>query len=184
MSMSNFNPRFKLHNACRTDEGYYPRLQYVHFRNGFAYASNAYVLVRARITEICNLPDHAVKMLDGYSIRREDFERLLKYDHFTVSEDGILNVQISANSRIQIEMERIGDLPNFDGLLDNQGAVSVNEDVCVNPLRLMQMFDAMGADDEDKIVFRFCGAGKPCIACYPPESDLSIMGCIIAKKID
>lgn len=182
--MSNFNPRFKLHNACRTDEGYYPRLQYVHFRNGMAYASNAYVLVRAKITEVCNLSSHAVEMLDGYSIRHEDFERLLKYDHITVSDGGIINVTIGDNSRIQIEMCRIDNLPDFDELLDSQGEIAVNEDICVNPLQLMRMLDAMGADEEDKIVLRFCGAGKPCIACYPQDSDLSIMGCILAKKID
>ena len=181
--MSNFNPRFKLHKACRNDE-YYPRLQYVHFRNGFAYASNAYVIVRARITEIANLPFDFVKMLDGYSIRWEDFERILKCDHIVVRENGLIYIQISDNSHLQIGMERIDNLPNFDGLLDKQGTISVNEDICLNPLRLTQMFDAMGADEEDKIVFRFCGAGKPCIACYPPDSDLSIMGCILAKRID
>ena len=181
--MSNFNPRFKLHNACRTDEGYYPRLQYVHFRNGMAYATNAYVLVRAKVSEISNLRYDQIKLLDGYSIHGDDFKKMLKYEHIYVTEQGTINIELNERSHIEIGMRQITGLPDFDEMLDKRDEVS-NEGVCLNPMRLNQLFEAMGADEEDKMLFHFSGGGKPAILGYPQDSDLSIVGCILAKKID
>lgn len=50
----NFNPDFKLHKACADDE-YRPAFSYVYFRNGYAYATNAHIAVRAKVEDISNI---------------------------------------------------------------------------------------------------------------------------------
>lgn len=180
--MSNFNPRFKLHTICSNDK-FRTKFHYVHFRNGMAYATNAYVLVRAKVSEISNLRYDQIKLLDGYSIHGDDFKKMLKYEHIYVTEQGTINIELNERSHIEIGMRQITGLPDFDEMLDKRDEVS-NEGVCLNPMRLNQLFEAMGADEEDKMLFHFSGGGKPAILGYPQDSDLSIVGCILAKKID
>lgn len=85
---NNFNKKVQMHLACSTD-GFRPELQCVFFNNGYAYASDAHILVRNRISEISGLNESEIEALNGKCLRADFYKDMLKYDSIMIAEDGI-----------------------------------------------------------------------------------------------
>ena len=60
----NFDPQFKLHLCCGNDD-IRPVFQYIHFIGGYAYATDAHVLIRAKIADISNFTEEEIAMLNN-----------------------------------------------------------------------------------------------------------------------
>ena len=73
----NFHKQFQLHKVCAND-GLRPVMNYVFFHNGYAYATDAHVAVKAKLEDICNFPPEQIEMLEGYLLHRKHFELILK----------------------------------------------------------------------------------------------------------
>jgi len=77
-----------LHLACSKNELTRPIMNYVHFKNGFAYASDGYVLVKQSLDDYCQVADK--ENLNGKMLHRDAFQRILKADKVTATESGVL----------------------------------------------------------------------------------------------
>ena len=73
-----FYKEFKLHKACANDE-FRPAMHYICFRNGYAYATDGHIAVRASLDAICALSEEERNKLNGYLIHKKQYEMLLKY---------------------------------------------------------------------------------------------------------
>lgn len=85
----NFYKSCQMNLACSYDNEFRPSLCWVYFKNGFAYASNGYILVKNRISECSNLNQEDIDALDGKLLHRDSYKDILKYDTISISENGI-----------------------------------------------------------------------------------------------
>ena len=83
----NFDRAYKLHAACRLHEAH-PDQAYISFRDGFAYASNGSLTVKARLEYIADFNPQELAILEGKSIHMDNFKRLLNYRVANVTERG------------------------------------------------------------------------------------------------
>lgn len=84
-TINNFYPTYKLHECADKD---HDTLSFIHFENGYAYASNAHVAVRAKIEYISTFNEDEVALLEGKSIGCREFKALLEYEDVRIEEHG------------------------------------------------------------------------------------------------
>ena len=102
----NFNPQYKLHKACCKD-ALRPALQHIFFKDGYAYASDAHIAVRAKVADITdNLDATSLDLLNGYAIHSDDFQKLLKYDSIIIEKEGVIRIE-DGSFKISIALKRI-----------------------------------------------------------------------------
>lgn len=86
---NNFDKKVQMHLACSGYSPTRPEKCCIYFRNGFAYASDGYILAKNRISEISGLEDHEITALDGKFLHADFYKDMLKYDNIMIAEDGI-----------------------------------------------------------------------------------------------
>lgn len=75
----NFLKQFQLHKAC-ADDDLRPVMNHIFFHNGYAYATNAHIAVKAKLDSITNFPPEQLAMLEGYLLHSKHYEMILKAD--------------------------------------------------------------------------------------------------------
>lgn len=89
----NFSKQYPLHKACGLDDKFRISLHYIMFKNGYAYATDSYILVRARLTDISNFDEDDLAKLDGYYIHAQSFKAIQKSSGEVIIEDGQIRVR-------------------------------------------------------------------------------------------
>ncbi len=84
-TINNFYPQYKLHECADSS---LDALSFIHFENGYAYASNSKVAVRAKIEYISTFKGEELDMLENKSIGMKEFKALLEYEDVRVEEHG------------------------------------------------------------------------------------------------
>jgi len=84
----NFYSSVKMHKACLKDE-IRPAMNYIHFKGGFAYATDAHCAIKNYLTDICNLSEEQITLLDGKILHGESYAAMLGCHSIIVQEDGI-----------------------------------------------------------------------------------------------
>ena len=76
--------------ACSNEE-LPPILQYIYFKDGFAYASNAHILVKNKLTEITErISEDELAILDGKLIHKSIFKKILVHEKIQITGTGIV----------------------------------------------------------------------------------------------
>ncbi len=90
MERKNFLKNIKLHKIC-AENLMRPVFGYIHFENGYAYATNGSVLVKAKVADICTLDDQEMlEKLNGKNLHFKQFKQLLSLDEITeITDDAI-----------------------------------------------------------------------------------------------
>lgn len=83
----NFQPEYKLWNACAKESYGRPVIEYVFFRGGYAYASNGNILVRVPLNLCTTFDEETIERLDGFAIHASILKRIVKYDKVDVSHE-------------------------------------------------------------------------------------------------
>lgn len=84
----NFNKNLRMDLACSNDD-LRPVMQNIYFKDGYAYASNGYILVKNKLEECGDLLEEQIQLLDDKMLHKDHYKSILKYDAIIVSEDGI-----------------------------------------------------------------------------------------------
>jgi len=84
----NFNKSVKMHEACEKGKTR-PVLGFIFFKDGYAYASDASVLVKNNLQECSSLAKGQIEELNGKLLSAKSYAEILKYDTITVSDEGI-----------------------------------------------------------------------------------------------
>jgi len=149
--MEKFNFCSKLSAAC-TKDTLRPVLQCVHFKDGFAYASDGHVVIRQTL-EISSVLD--IENLNGHSIHKDCFDLIRKFDIAKATENGIECSDNEGGFAIFEYHDLKGvQMPNFDSVLkiDETKPVSF---IGINPTKLKQIIDAMHSDtNEFRLTFQ------------------------------
>ncbi len=75
-----------LHKACG-NEDFRPAFSYVHFVNGYAYASNGRIAVKQSMADYCTVID--AEMMNGHAIHKDSFQDIIKYEIAQANDEGI-----------------------------------------------------------------------------------------------
>lgn len=82
-----FYPQYKLAECCEKGGSCRPEMEYIHFENGYAYATDAHVCVRVKVADISNFNDEEIERLNGQNLLAKAFKEIQKNGHVVV-EDG------------------------------------------------------------------------------------------------
>lgn len=157
---NNFDKRVKMHLACEKNE-LRKKMECIHFKNGFAYASDGYILVRNRISEISGLEEHEIAALDGKSIHADFYKDMLKYDNIMIADDGIECSK--GDNKAFFYFSKFNEYPNADKVLQD----ALNMQTTPMPqikfdMYLMQRLNN-ALYNSDKCVATFKGTNKPIV---------------------
>ena len=177
----NFNPDFKLHKVC-TDDDLRPALSYVYFKNGYAYATNAHIAVRAKIEDISNIDPRDIEALNGKTLHYKQFELLLKHDSMEVEGNDIKMLNIGDNLTTTITLRDDIVFPNVDKVLeDAEAGFRENPptiDPCINIALLNKLCAALGNSNK-KAGLRFCGLSKGILVKFAENEYWDVIGLLM-----
>lgn len=160
----NFGSAFKLHLCCATDRSDERQFaHYIHFRNGYAYASDAHILVRADIGTICytQFTEEEIQHLDGKSIHADCYKQLLAESFVTIDEQGFHAKDEAGNEIIYCTRdlsaprpntnESAIKVPNFAKIFDELGERQETDAIGISSKFLERLVNAMGGDTQVRI---------------------------------
>jgi len=83
----NFNKNVRIDRIC-DDTLFRPAHSLVYFKDGYAYATDAHILVRVKLTEISSFQEDQLDLLNGKAIHKSVYSRLLPFDRVEITPDG------------------------------------------------------------------------------------------------
>lgn len=101
-----FYKEYKLHKACANDD-FRPAMHYICFKNGYAYATDAHIAVRASLQAICALDEEERNKLNGYLIHKNQYEMLLKYSTIEIGEGVITCIDPESKARTTLQLKKL-----------------------------------------------------------------------------
>lgn len=84
----NFISSFKVFNCAAKNDMLRPAMNHVHFKNGYVYATDAHMLVRAKIRDISTFTDEEIALLEGKSIHANLLKKIYSHHFVEIKEDG------------------------------------------------------------------------------------------------
>ena len=157
----NFQPEYKLWLACEkpSANALRPILEYVFFKDGFAYASNAHILARVPL-ELCTTFDEEQRaILNGFSIHSSLLKFIVGFDRVEVGKQIItqngtdkvvatLTTQ-SGDNTITITLSDTLNItpPDFDAVLFDKAERKPIRDIGLRTKYLADLTAAMGAEN-------------------------------------
>lgn len=154
--MNKYNFTTKLHEACAKDE-LRPLLNCVHFSGGFAYASNAHLLIKQ------SLEYHSIlnpEMLDNKSIHRENYKNILSFDIAECNKEGVECKDKDGRTAFFSYFDREDqEIPAFDEVLQKTSLVQLSF-IGIQPKWFKVLSNALHSTDGN-IRMRFQGIDRP-----------------------
>lgn len=148
---TNFTKTFKLWKACSNDDAR-PVMEYVYFKDGYAYASDSHILVRVPLEECSTFDDESRALLDGCLIRGSVLKYIVGLGSVLVkkTDDGVvyLETEIGENT-IKIYLAKNGDIlkyPNAEAILQSKAENATTQKIGFNSKFIACLKDALGTD--------------------------------------
>lgn len=158
---------YKLHKAC-ADDLLRPAMQYVAFKDGYAYATNAFVAVKANLRDISALQEEDIQKLNGYAIHKDQYAELLKFSEIEVREGSIVAKGATENAQTIFTLTKIVEsssdkrpgairFPNVEAIIARDTERCELGEIGINLKLLNNAAAAMGIAGEN-IGLQFTGA--------------------------
>lgn len=149
----------KINVACDASDDMRPCYGYVFFRDGYAYASNARILVRTPLAELLRLPEDggAPELLNGYCVHTRTLNRIMKHDEIKLLPNGVITATDKGTTiTYQLTLENTGEAPkgpNFESVLTPPEERTPVKNIGLNARFLATLAEAMGVPDNIKMNF-------------------------------
>lgn len=185
-----FYKEYKLHKACASDD-LRPAMHYICFKDGYAYATDAHIAVRANLHAICALSDEEIAKLNGHLIHKSHYELLLKYSTIEIGEGTITLIDPESKARTVIQMTRIAGsseemeqsngkaiyYPNVDAIINSDRSEEPLQQVGFNYPLLGRIIAAMGITP-NRVGLRFTTSGHQMVV-LGVEPGIDVRGIIM-----
>lgn len=189
-----FYKEYKLHKACANDD-FRPAMHYVCFKDGYAYATDAHIAVRASLQAICALDEEERNKLNGYLIHKSQYEMLLKYSTIEIGEGVITCIDPESKARTTIQLVKLAEsseaaeisegkaiyFPNVDAVINDDLSKEPLQKVGFNYSLLGRIIAAMGIQP-NRVGLRFVSRGKMVVLGVEPGID--VRGIIMSILLD
>ncbi len=145
----------KLYEACSSDE-LRPVLMCVHFKDGFAYASDGHMVVKQSLEYHSIL---GIDFLKGKSIHKDNYKAIMQFETAECNEDGIACSDSDGRTAFYEWFDLNGAvIPDFDSVLKPIGQKSV-EFIGLNADLLYRISKALHVPS-DSLRLQFQGVDK------------------------
>lgn len=190
-----FYKEYKLHKACANDD-LRPAMHYICFKDGYAYATDAHIAVRARLDAICALSEEERNKLNGYLIHKNQYEMLLKYSTIEIGEGVITCIDPESKARTTIQLVKMAETdeqvaeskglaikyPNVDAVINDDLSKEPLQKVGFNYPLLGRIIAAMGITS-GRVGLRFTSNGRQMVV-LGVEPGIDVRGIIMPILMD
>lgn len=164
----NFNKSLNMHLAC----GDCDFMEYIYFKNGFAYATNGKILVKNDLVSCSSIPVDKFPLLDGKLLHKIAYRKILKHDVIKVSEDGITcDKDGIPAATFHLEDNHYPTFNKMEEFVKEKiEAPSVNISDFSVLTRIVSLLEGTLCND-GKLKFTFKNPGIPVLVCTNEEND-------------
>ena len=146
-----FYKEYKLHKACANDD-LRPAMHYICFKDGYAYATDAHIAVRASLDAICALSDEEKAKLNGYLIHKSQYEMLLKYSTIEIGEGTITLIDPESKASTTIQLVKLAESSEAPEVSEGKAIYFPNVDKIIN--------DDLSKDSLQRVGFNYSLLGR------------------------
>lgn len=153
----NFKKEFKLWKACASDL-VRPVMEHVLFKDGYAYASDAHILVRVPLEECTTFDEEQRALLDDRLIHKSMLKFIVGFDIVLIEkgDDDVVCLKARAGENtVKIELAKNGGkltYPDAEKLLQSQSDCTPIQKIGLAPKLIASFAEALGTD---KLKFEF-----------------------------
>lgn len=161
------NFRLKMHKACGNDD-LRPVMSYVCFDNGYMVATDAHLVVKAKVSEFSHFTPEEIELLNGKFLSSDTYKKILSCKSVVVEEEGVVDLKTKTVYKFQ---EIDGKYPNYNAVLDVPRAEI--DGIGLTPKLAKRMFDILSGTDFQTCHLKFGGKNKGITISHPTllESD-------------
>lgn len=154
----NFNKSIKLYDVAGGDINR-PAMQCILFQNGYAYATEAHMMIKARLEDITNFAPEEIAILEGKMISADSLKRIYSHQTVEVTNDGIIAKDTETGCKITYtyaDPETVGKFPNCEKVLADamESPLHAKDVIGINYGMLDTLTNAMGCKDNAKLEIR------------------------------
>jgi len=157
MSRRNFSKSVKLYDITANDE-LRPAMQCVCFKDGYAYATEAHMLIKAKIEDICNFDPEEIAILEGKMVSGASLKRICSHNEIQVTNDGFVATDNTGSKIIYTFADEnvVGNFPNCEKVLAEamNSPLHPKDIIGINYGMLDTLTNAMGCKDNAKLEIR------------------------------
>lgn len=177
----NFISAYKIFDVAAQGDVLRPEFNFVFFENGYVYATDAHMLVRAKIADISGFPEDQIALLDGKAIHAKALKKLYAHKHVEIREDGFHAIEEGGMIEIVYKFAPDGlKRINFEAVLSKQERADVGK-IGMKAELLHKLTSAMDCTDRTRL--DFAGEGGA-IYVEPVDKDIDIKGLVMPILID
>ena len=190
-----FYKEYKLHKACASDD-LRPAMHYICFKDGYAYATDAHIAVRASLDAICALSDEEKAKLNGYLIHKSQYEMLLKYSTIEIGDGTITLIDPETKASTTIQLVKLAEsseapevsegkaiyFPNVDKIINDDLSKEPLQQVGFSYSLLGRIIAAMGIQP-NRVGLRFTTNGRQMVV-LGVEPGIDVRGIIMPITMD
>lgn len=190
-----FYKEYKLHKACANDD-LRPAMHYICFKDGYAYATDAHIAVRASLEAVCALSDEERNKLNGYLIHKNQYEMLLKYSTIEIGEGTITLIDPESKASTTLQLKKLAEsseaaevsegkaiyFPNVDAIINDDLSKEPMQKVGFSYSLLGRIIAAMGIQP-NRVGLRFTTNGRQMVV-LGVEPGIDVRGIIMPILID
>lgn len=182
----NFSKAIKLYDIAAQD-CLRPAMQCIHFENGYAYATDGHMLIRAKLEDITNFEPEELAIIEGKCISADSLKRIYAHPVVEITNDGFVAKDDTTGCKITYtftDPKVIDKFPDCEKVLQEAANSPLHpKDVIGISYNLLDtLTNAMGCKGNTKIEFR----GEKGYTALVTSLDLfnSITGLLMLKQVE
>lgn len=176
------NFRLKMNLACAKDE-LRPALTYVCFNNGYMVATDAHIVIKAKITSFSHFTDEEVEILNGKYLSSDTFKKVLACKHVVVTDEGIIDLNTKVCYVYASEEDLDGKYPNYESVLLKSELLEIDK-ISINPVIAKKLFTIISTSDFYNCILNFRGKKKAITISHPSLLESDFTAVIMPVMID
>lgn len=147
-----------LWKCCGKDQ-HRPVLMRVNFKNGFAYATDAYIVCKQSLEHIHGFSNELVGLIEGRQLMAQDFKKLSGPGYFvSMDETGIKYVD-KQGTKCFIDWAEPENFPDVETVIPSEFAKI--ESIGINPELVTRLSEAMATEGSGGIRLKFVEHNRP-----------------------
>ena len=152
------NFRLKMNLACSKDE-LRPVMSFVCFDNGYMVATDAHIVIKAKVTSFSHFTDEEVEILNGKYLSSDTFKKVLACKHVVVTDEGIIDLNTKVCYVYASKEDLGGEYPNYESVLLKSELLEIDK-IGIKPAIAKKLFTIISTSDFNNCVLNFRGKNK------------------------
>ena len=141
----NFDKSYPLYLACGLKDRFRTSMHYIMFSNGYAYATDSHILVRARLTDISNFDEQDLLLLDGKFIHADNFKKIVgSKGEVSITSDAIVVKEAEYQVAYPLKAKESVNFPDCETVMNRKDDLSLQTKFGISAEYLFILSEVMG----------------------------------------